>query len=56
MLAQLLDLLHGFIDISNQSMGQLYLVVKASDVVTIFPGQHHSIGSFTGLAQKVSIL
>jgi hypothetical protein len=54
--AKLLDFLHSFIEISGQSMGQLYLIGKASYVVTTFSRKHHIINSFAGSAWKVSIL
>jgi hypothetical protein len=53
---QLFDLLHDLVKISNQSMDQLHLVGKASDVVASFRGQHHSISSFSVSAQEVAVL
>jgi hypothetical protein len=56
MVAQLSDLLPELVDISDQSTGQLHLVSKASNVITILHRQHYSISSFMGSAQEVAVL
>jgi hypothetical protein len=56
MIAQLMDLLHGFVENLGQGTGQLYLIRQASHVVMTFGRQHHSIDSFMGLAQKMLVL
>jgi hypothetical protein len=56
MVAKMLDFPHGLVKILDQSSGQLHLIGKASYVVTIFCGQHHNIGSFSGSARKVAVL
>jgi hypothetical protein len=56
MVTKLLDLLHDLIEISNQSIGQLHLVGKASNVVTTFHGQHQSFSSFSALARELAVL
>jgi hypothetical protein len=55
MVAKLLDFLHGLVEISNQSMGQLHLVGKASNAIVTFHGQHHSFNS-SGSAREVTVL
>jgi hypothetical protein len=56
MLTQKLQLLDNLIKISNQGMGQLHLVSKASNEVAISHGQHHNFSSFTGSTQEVTVL
>jgi hypothetical protein len=56
MFAQLLDLIHSLVEISNHSTGLLDLVRQASNVVVTFHGHHHSISTFSGSTQDVAIL
>jgi hypothetical protein len=54
--SQQLDLLDGFIQISNQGMTQLHLITETSHVIMIYNMQHHSFCSFFSLAQEVAVL
>jgi hypothetical protein len=56
MFTQLLDLLNGLVEVSNQSMGQLHLVGKASNAVMIHRRQHRSFNSLTCSTQEVVVL
>jgi hypothetical protein len=56
MITQQLDIHDGLIEVSNQCTGQLYLVGKASNVVTTFRGQHHGFSSFSGSAREVAVV
>jgi hypothetical protein len=56
MLAQQLDFLDGLVKISNQGLGQLHLVGKASNAVMISHRQHHNFSSCTGSAREVAVL
>jgi hypothetical protein len=56
MLSQQLDLLDGFIQISNQGMSQLHLISEASHVVVASSGQNYGFRSFFSSAQEVVVL
>jgi hypothetical protein len=56
MLSQQLDLLDGFIQISDQGMSQLHLITEASHAVVTSIKQYHSFRSFFSLAQGVAVL
>jgi hypothetical protein len=56
MLSQQLDLLDGFIQISDQGMSQLHLISEASHAVVTSSRQYHRFCSFFSSAQEVPIL
>jgi hypothetical protein len=56
MLSQQLDLLDGFVQISDQGTNQLHLISEASHVVVASSGQNYSSHSFFSLAREVAIL
>jgi hypothetical protein len=56
MLSQKLDLLDGFIQISDQGTDQLHLISEASHTVVISSSQYHNFRSFFNLAQDVAVL
>jgi hypothetical protein len=56
MVAKLLDFLHGFVEMSDQGMSPLYLICQTSHVIMTFCKQYHSISSFVGSAQEVTVL
>jgi hypothetical protein len=53
MLSQQLDLLDGFIQISDQGMSQLFLISEASHVVMISNRQYHDFRSFSSAREMV---
>jgi hypothetical protein len=55
MLSQQLDLLDGFVQISDQGTSQLHLISEASHVVVASSGQNYSSRSFNS-AQEVAVL
>jgi hypothetical protein len=56
MLSQQLDLLDGFIQISDQGTSQLNLISEASHVVVTSRMQYHSFRSFFSSAWEVVLL
>jgi hypothetical protein len=56
MLTQQLDLLNGFIQISDQGMSQLHLISEASHTVIISNRQYHGFHAFFSSAQEVVVL
>jgi hypothetical protein len=56
MLSQQLDLLDGFIQISDQGMSQLHLISEASNTVVISSRQYHSFHSIFSSAWEVAVL
>jgi hypothetical protein len=56
MLSQQLDLLDGFIQISDQGMSQLHLISKASHAVITSSRQYHDFRSFFSSAREVAVL
>jgi hypothetical protein len=56
MLSQQLDLLEGFIQISNQGTSQLHLISEASHAVVTSSRQYHGFRSFFSLAREVAVL
>jgi hypothetical protein len=56
MLSQQLDLLDGFIQISDQGTSQLHLISEASHAIVTSSRQYHSFRSFFSSAQEVAVL
>jgi hypothetical protein len=56
MLSQQLDLLDGFVQISDQGTSQLHLISEAYHVVVTSSGQNYSFCSFFSSAQEVAVL
>jgi hypothetical protein len=56
MLFQQLDLLDGFIQISDKGTSQLHLISEASHTVMISSRQYHSFCTFFSSAQEVAVL
>jgi hypothetical protein len=56
MLSKQLDLLDGFIQISDQGMSQLHLINEASHAVVTSSREYHSFHAFFSSAQEVAVL
>jgi hypothetical protein len=56
MLSQQLDLLGGFVQISDQGTSQLHLISEASHVVVASSGQNYSSRSVFSSAREVVVL
>jgi hypothetical protein len=56
MLSQRLDLLDGFVQMSDQGTSQLHLISEASHAVVISSRQYHGFCSLFVLAQEVAVL